>query len=365
MADPIRILCVFSTLDRGGAENMCMNLYRHIDRKKIQFDFVKHCQEVGAYEEEIASLGGRIFEAPRFTMYNFVSYSIWWKKFLLEHAEYKIIHGHFFTISAIYFRVAKQYGRITIGHIHAASMKSRLKNFLVHKIKYYTDKALACSEMAGKWAYGKEPFLVLKNAIDIESFRFNPSIRSEYRKEFGISDDEFVLGTVANLSSVKNPMGLIDIFESLKKIHPQSRLLWIGEGNQRPIIEERLRKEKIDTSVILLGSRDDVPNLLQAMDAFAFPSFNEGLGIAAVEAQAAGLETFCSNTIPVESKASELCHFLPLNNPKIWAETILRLTINHKRQDMSIQIKNSGYDIHDTAAWLENMYLTLLNEVSS
>ena len=101
MQEPIRVLCVFSTLDRGGAESMCMNLYRHIDRDKVQFDFVKHTPLKGSFEDEIISLGGRVFEAPRYRMYNHIQYARWWKRHLDKHPEHIIIHGHFFSISAV------------------------------------------------------------------------------------------------------------------------------------------------------------------------------------------------------------------------------------------------------------------------
>ena len=132
MSGPIRVLCVFSKLGRGGAENMCMNLYRRIDRNRIQFDFVKHGPEAGMFEEEIRALGGRIYEAPRYKLYNHIAYCRWWRRHLENHPEHQIVHGHYFSISAIYFHVAHQLGRITVGHSHstAVSRSSRIQTRL-------------------------------------------------------------------------------------------------------------------------------------------------------------------------------------------------------------------------------------------
>ncbi len=358
MNKPLRVLCVFSILDHGGSESMCMNLYRHIDREIVQFDFVKHTPDKGAFEEEILSMGGRIFEAPTYKLYNTVSYCLWWKKFLLAHPEYRIIHGHYFTISAVYFCVAKRLGRITVGHIHASAMSSKIKDRLVHRISKYTDIALACSEMAGKWAYGDRQFTVLNNAIDIDRFRYNPETRATYRRELGLGDS-LTLGTVANLSTVKNPMGLIDIFCAVKKRCPDVHLIWVGEGSCREEIEARLQQEGLTEAVHLLGTRNDVSDVLQAMDVFLLPSFNEGLGIAAIESQAAGLETFCSDTVPREAGVTHLCHFLPLDNTSMWVDAICQLNRNYRRENTEIEIGNRGFDIRHTTKWLQEFYLSL------
>ena len=119
MKYPVHVLCVMSTLDRGGAESMVMSLFRKIDKEKVLFDFVKHTNQIGAYEDEIKELGGKIYIAPRYKIINHLAYRRWWREFLELHPEYKLIHGHFFTISAVYFKVAQSLSRITIGHSHS------------------------------------------------------------------------------------------------------------------------------------------------------------------------------------------------------------------------------------------------------
>lgn len=354
---PIRVLCVFSTLDRGGAESMCMNLYRKIDRSKVQFDFVKHTPNKGAYEDEITSLGGYIYIAPEYRVNNHFIYCGWWKRHFRNHPEHLIIHGHYFTISAVYFRVAKKFERITIGHIHATRVNSILKSVYVNAIKYYADYKLACSTEAGNWAYKSYPFKVLFNAIDLDIFRYSQPTRQEMRLRLGLND-ELILGTVANLSRVKNPMGLIDIFHEVYKLMPRIKLVWVGEGDLRKEIENRIHAEGLEERIILLGVREDVPNVLQAMDKFLLPSFNEGLPVSVIEAQASGLPCYLSDTITKDVDITGRCCFLSVDQPEIWAKEILKE--NSAREDTSRYIRDAGYDINATVEFLQDFYLKLV-----
>ena len=356
---PIRVLCVFSTLDRGGAESMCMNIYRKIDRSKVQFDFVKHTSDIGAYEDEIIDLGGRVYEAPTYKLINHFSYCAWWENHFKNHTEHTIIHGHYFTIASVYFRIAKKYNRITIAHSHAKAVDSKIKELMIRFLPEVSDYKLACSNEAGKWLYRGDSFVVLKNAIDLESYRFNPEIRNTYRENLGI-DNKYVVGTVANFSKVKNPFGLIDLFDQVHKKCKRACLLWVGDGGLRGEIEKRIDEKGLSNHVILLGTRSDVPQLLQAMDVFVLPSLSEGLGIAAIEAQAAGLPTICSSNVPKEAAISPLCSHLALNNLGIWVDTVLAQDV-YKRDDSSNYIAESGYDVSRTSKWIENFYCDIIS----
>lgn len=359
MKEPIRVLCVFSTLDQGGAETMCMNLYRHIDRSVVQFDFVKHTSIKGAYEDEIINYGGRIFEAPRFPYCGLVKYCSWWKKHLEQHPEHQIIHGHYFTISAVYFWIAKRFNRYTVGHIHASSIRGLGKEMLIKLIPIVTDYSLACSQIAGKWAYGNRPFRVFHNAVDTATFRYNLDERIRIREELKLQD-KYVIGTVANLSYVKNPIGLVEIFKEIKKMHPNSILVWIGEGELRKTIEEKIHNLNLEKSVMLLGRRTDVHGLLQAMDVFVLPSFNEGLPVSAVEAQAAGLQCYLSDRITREVDITGNCYFLPIEKPDVWAKEIAEN--NAARFDTTKKVIAAGYDIDNNARDLEDFYLSIVKD---
>lgn len=358
MEQPIRVLCVFSTLDRGGAESMCMNLYRHIDRKKVQLDFVKHTHGIGAFEDEIQLLGGRVYEAPRLKLNSFFKYREWWNKHFQEHAEHRIVHGHFFGISPVYFRIAKKNGRITVGHIHISKADRPIKAIFAKFISGVTDYPLACSQPAGKWGYGKRPFTVLNNAIDVQKYRVDPAAAKAVRDELSLGDS-LVLGNVSRFNLQKNPHGTLEIFRLVHKKRPNSKLLWVGDGPMRAEVQEKARQLGLGDDVIFTGVRSDVPRLLQAMDTFVFPSFYEGLGIAAVEAQAAGIETFCSTAVPAEAAVTDLCRFLPIDALQAWADAICKLPAAVPHPDMSEQVIKAGYDIHETAKWLQEFYLSI------
>lgn len=352
-----RVLCVFSRLDRGGAEGMCMNIMRHLDQQKVQFDFVKHGEHVGAYEEEIKSLNGGIYTAPIYKIYNHFQYCLWWKKFLRDHPEYQIIHGHYYTLSSIYLKIAKNMGRKTIAHSHNTREFSGLKRHLIKNIEGIADYQFACSDEAGKWMFPNSQFKVIHNAIDTDAFKFNPQFRKRIRKELGV-EDNLVIGGVGRLVEQKNPFGMVDIVESASKKIPNIRMLWAGNGSLREKVEKEIEERGLKDVITLLGNRGDVPALMQAMDVVLMPSFFEGLPVSLVEAQASGLPVLCSNTITKEVDITGLCSFLPLDNTAAWVDVIQTIDTS-KRKDVSESIIKSGYDIRTTTKWLEQFYCSL------
>ena len=362
--EPIRILCVFSRLDRGGAESMCMNLYRKIDRCKIQFDFVKHSHDEGFFETEIRSLGGIIYEAPQYKIINHISYCRWWKNHLKNHPEHKMIHGHFFTISAVYFRIAKKLGCVTIAHAHSTSVLcdgilGKIKEFFCRQVEQYADYRIACSSRAGKWLYLHKDFFILNNALDTDKFIYNKIVRDERRESLGV-EDCFVVGTVGNIALVKNPYGILEIIKELKLRRQDFRFLWIGGGSTWHEVQDIIKKEKLDDTVILTGARSDVAQLLQAMDVFILPSFSEGLPLTVIEAQAAGLPCFISDVITSEVIITEHCEQLPLKDTALWANAIENAYGFVRRNDAQA-VKNAGYDIDTTTAWIQHFYLSVSN----
>lgn len=361
MEQPIRVLCVFSQLDRGGAETMCMNLYRKMDRTKVQFDFIKHTSDACAYEKDIKELHGIVYEAPRYRVYNHFRYCRWWKNHLKMHPEHRIIHGHYFTIASIYFREAKKQHRYTIAHSHCEKPQElywsrRVKLWIISFIERMSDVCMACSDKAGKWLFPHKEFTVLNNAVDTEKFQYDPAVRAEVRKELGLHDC-FTVGIVGSLSEVKNPFGTIEIFKAVHSKMPGAKLLWVGGGGLEQAIRDKLKEENLTDAVIMTGVRSDVDRLMQAMDVFILPSISEGLPVVLVEAQAAGLTCFCSEAVTEEADITGLCHFLPLGQPDLWAEKILSADLT--RKDTRQAICDAGYDIHTTAQWLQDFYLNL------
>ena len=366
MKYPIRILHVFGSLNRGGAETMVMNLYRNLDRDKIQFDFVMHCTGKCDYNEEIEKLGGRIFSVPRFHGTNYFQYIAAWNGFFQEHREYRIIHGHVRSTASIYLGIAKKYGLVTIAHSHSTSsgkgIRAAAKNILQYPIRYRAEYLFACSRGAGRWLYGKKAvskpnFRIVNNAIETEKYAFNLAVRSRMRKTLGL-EDKFVVGHVGRFHPSKNHAFLLEIFYATLRKDRNAVLLLVGDGELCPQIEEQIGELGLKDHVILTGVRSDVPELLQAMDVFVFPSLYEGLGIVTVEAQAAGLPCFVSEAVPKEAYLTELIRCIPLSAaPEIWAETILECRDGFVRKDASGQVAVAGYDIRETAEKLQNFYL--------
>ena len=361
MSGPIRILQVFGALNRGGAESMIMNLYRAIDRSKIQFDFVKHTSSPCAFDEEINSLGGVVYCAPKFKIYNYFSYKKWWNNFFKQHPEYKVVHGHLFSIASIFFKEAHKYKCRTIGHSHSAkvsikSIKQFFRQPFLKSLPKYSDYCFACAQAAGAWIFKGKQFTVLNNAIDSEKFLFSPEARNCIRNEFNLQK-KFVLGNVGRLTLQKNQEFLIDVFAEIHKKEENSVLMIVGVGELNSHLKDKVRSLELDKSVVFTGARADVPALLSAMDVFVFPSLWEGLPVTVIEAQAAGLPIVCSDSVTKEVVVTDLVEMLPLSqSAEAWATSVLQKKNISRNADVKEKIVAAGYDIHTTARWLEMFY---------
>lgn len=360
----IRVLQVFGCMDRGGAESMIMELYRHIDRTKIQFDFVVHTTRKCAYDVEIVSLGGRIFSVPAFTIKTAYKYKKAWKQLLFQHMEWKIVHGHVRSTASIYLSIANKYNKYTIAHSHSISsgkgISSIVKDYLQKSIN--ADYYFACSQKAGEWLFGKEitnssNYSILPNAIDTLKFDFNPLVRERIRKETNC-EKALLIGHVGSFYDVKNHDFLLRVFECIKKKNSSAKLMLVGEGYLKNEIIRQVNHLGLTDSVIFTGSRSDVNELLQAMDIFVFPSKFEGLPVILVEAQSTGVPIVMSDKVPNEVIMTDGLITVQLldNSPEQWADHILsRTKIN--RYGHTKDIINHGFDISSTSKWLEDFYI--------
>lgn len=367
MKGTIRVLQVIGKMDRGGAETMIMNLYRNIDRNKIQFDFIVHTNDKGNFDDEITSLGGRIYRVPRFKGYNLLSYIKSWRELLRNfNSKYRIIHGHIGSTAYIYLSIANKLGMITIAHSHSAGYSQNIRG-LIYKIlsfptRYVADYLISCSKKASISRYGKKVInngkhFILNNAIDTEKYIYNPSVRKKIRKNLNI-DKEFVIGHVGRFTEEKNHKFIIEIFKKVHDVNTNAVLLLIGEGKLRKHIENKVYELELKNSVIFLGVRSDVPDLMQAMDVFLFPSLYEGLGIVSVEAQASGLHTIVSEAVPEEAYLTDLIEKEYLSSsPSKWANRILNYANGYERKNTYKEIYDAGYDVEQNTQWLEEFYL--------
>lgn len=357
----IRVLQVLTIMNRGGAESMIMNYYRSIDKSKIQFDFLVHRNEKGDFDDEIEKLGGKIYRAFPIRPGKYHRYKKFLNSFLDEHSEYKIIHSHINENSGFILSIAKKKGiPVRIAHSHIATLgidyKFIFRQYARLYLKNSTTHNFACGDEAGKWLFKKEKFSIMKNAIDSDVFDYNPMIRKEYRKKFKL-ENNFVIGHIGRFGYQKNHTFLIDIFNEIVKIKPNSKLILVGVGELQAEIRNKVSSLELQKNVIFLNLRSDVSNLLQMFDIFLFPSLFEGLSVAAVEAQAAGLRCFLSDTISYETSVTDQVRYLSLNlSPKKWAQEICDVA-DYYRKSSKLEIINSGYDININAKKLVDFYL--------
>ena len=362
MEQSVKVLQVFGKMTRGGAETMLMNLYRHLDFSLIQFDFVVHQPGKGDYDEEIISLGGKIYCAPAYTFINHFRYIGWWNDFFVHHPEYGIVHSHIRSTANLILRSASKRGLYTIAHSHSTSngkgLSSLVKRMYQKSIPKYADQLFACSQEAGRWLFGNRPFLIVKNAVDSKDYAYCAMIREDVRKSLCM-EDKSVIGHIGRFMKAKNHLFLIDIFSCIHRMLPAACLLLIGEGELKKTVERKVSALGLEGSVSFAGIRDDVPDLLQAMDAFVLPSRYEGLPLVLIEAQAAGLPCIVSDCITEEIAVTDLTRFVSLDEQaQTWAEVIVDRMHGNDRVNRQTEIMKAGYDAEDNARWLQDFYLT-------
>lgn len=351
MAEPIRVLHCVAGLGRGGYETFIMNVYRHIDRSKVQFDFLYSFD--GVFLPEILSLGGRVFQIPFITQKGPFVYHKALRDFFRAHPEYKIVHSHMDKFSGLIVECAKEFGiPVRIAHSHSTQNEGNLAFHLVKE--YYGKKiagnythALACSADAGRWLFGDGSNVqVVKNGVDTTLFT-NADNRS---------GDSFVITYVASLVLQKNHTFLLDVFSQVYQRDNTARLVLAGSGPTLESLQQKAQSLGIAQAVQFLGDCSEVAQLLTTVDVFCMPSLFEGLPVSLVEAQAAAVPCVVSDQVSQEADLTGDMTFLPLSSPEVWAEALLA----HKHQprgDNREKILAAGYDIRNTAAILQDFYL--------
>ena len=368
MQKPLRILHVVTSMNRAGLETMLMNYYQAIDRSKIQFDFLVHRDKKGDYDDEIRSMGGRIYHLPSISFAHLIDYNKRACDFFVNHPEYSIVHSHLDSLSALPLAAAKKANISTrIAHSHTSNFDSGLKkpirNVTKRLIPKYATDFFGCSNEAMEFMFGKRAAkggVVISNAIDASKFTFDKKIRKKIRKEFSLPDDCFVVGHVGRFNYPKNHEFIISIFNELLKQEPSAKLMLVGDGENRATIEKQISDLGISKSVILTGVRADIYDLMQAMDVFLMPSRYEGLPVVSIEAQASGLPCVFSDAVTDELDVTGNCIFLPLSQPSDeWAASVINAAGRHKRKKCTELVSNAGFDISTEAGGLSNLYAML------
>lgn len=348
-------------MGRGGLETMLMNYYRHIDRSKVQFDFLVHREFEADYDEEIKSLGGRIYHVSRLVPWS-RRYKAELRRFFRTHPEYKIVHVHQDCLSSVALQCAKECGiPVRIAHSHNSNqdknIKYLFKRYYMRKIPETATELFACGKAAGDWMFGGKAYQLLPNAIAAEKYIYEEEKAKKIKKELDL-EKNIVIGHIGRFNPQKNHKFLIDIFEKCFEKNQKVRLMLIGDGEGRKEIENKVKERGLQDNVIFMGVRKDVPELLQAMDVFVFPSLYEGLPVTMIEEQAAGVPAVISNRVSEECIITkDLVKVEGLEEtPEQWADKILKQAKINK-SDRNEEIKKAKYDVETTAKWLEEYYL--------
>lgn len=352
-----RILQVVTYMGRGGIETMLMNYYRRMDREKIQFDFLVHRDFRADFDDEIEALGGRIYRVPAMNPAS-GSYSKALTDFFRTH-DYRVVHCHLNYMSGVVLAAAKKAGvPVRIAHAHTANMapgwKQAVRRLCKYLIPVTATHRFACSTEAGSAIFGRQDFSILANAIDAAAFTPDDALRRGVRAELGL-DDELTVMHVGRMVYAKNHEFLLEAFRELLTADPTAKLVLIGDGELRPEIEAKAAGLPAG-SVLLLGTRTDIPRLLQAADVFAFPSRFEGMPVTMIEAQAAGLPCVKSDTVTNECVVTPLVQSLTTDDPRVWADAILEKK-DTARTDRLPEIRAGGYDIIAATEKLTRFYL--------
>ncbi len=353
----------------GGITKFVLKLWKYIDKKRFHFDFVTMSKHLD-FAEQLEAEGCKIYYLSVYAEDNkeqFIKeveeildngydivhlHTSWWRSFVLEEIakrkgiERIIVHCHNTDV-----HIKENQSREEARQLHL-----RQRELLTEDIA--TD-FIACSEEASTWLYGdrisKDMIQIIPNAIETEHFKFNNLIREEYRKKLNLKPHDYVIGHVGRFAWQKNHEFLIDVFGEVSNLNEHARLLLIGIGELEEKIRNKVSQQALHDKVLFLGKRDDVGEIMQAMDVFAFPSRFEGFPIVLIEAQAIGLKCVVSDKIPRISKITDNIEFLPFEKEQ-WIDKLLKYGIGYKREDMTIILEKSGYDIKTLAKKMEMVY---------
>ena len=362
-----KVLIFGMTSGQGGVESFLFNYFSHIDKEKIQFDFL--CYSEPVYADEIRASGGNIIIIPSRGRHYFKCCRA--IKELLEKNKYDVVWSNLCYLSdVLVLKFAKRAGvKKRIIHSHnSVNMSNGINGFLHNRNKKIIEKIAtdfwACAPAAGEYLFPKSvidsgKLRIINNAVDAKKYIYNEVTRQETRDALGISD-KLVIGHVGRFHFQKNHEFLIKVFSELQKKRHDCVLLLVGEGELMPAVKEQVEALSLSESVLFLGVRHDVDKLMQAMDIFLMPSLFEGLAVVIVEAQAAGLKCFASeNTLPEEAGVTDLLEFISLSLPaEKWADRILQ-SADYMRGNTYDSVSKAGFDIFGQAEIIESEFLNV------
>ena len=374
----IVVLQIIGGLSIGGAESRIMDILRELDRDRFQYDFLLN-EGIGQYEEEAKALGCRIYRSVKYKVYNKGRYLRELKDFFKQHPEIDIAQGHSTNTAALYLPVAKECGvDVTIAHARSAGVEPGLAGWLKRRTRRglfeKADVCWACSGEAAEAVFGaanRNKVRIIPNAIRTGLFapdEKNLAAGAELRHSLGL-EDSFVVGHVGRFHYAKNHNFLLKVFKEILNHRADAKLLIVGDGEDRPKIEQWISEMGLSDKVILSGMQRDTVRYYQAMDVLVFPSFYEGLPGTLVEAQCAGLPCVASDTITRDVDKTPLLEYLSLDaGAEEWARAALnmerRFPVSSRGNDSKYceMMKEAGFDVTRQVRDLEKIYEDLLKE---
>lgn len=365
----VRVLHSVSNMDRAGIETMLMNYYRHIDREKVQFDFLCNKTKPGAYDDEVKALGGRIYHTPGLNPAKLPKYMKYMRNLFAEHPEYKIIEAHNGAFGVYALHGAKISNVSTrIYHAHGAAItndwKKPLKLICMKFLPSNMTHHYTCGIAAARCYFGDKivdagDYEFIPNAIEVNRFVFNQEVRDKIRKENNL-EGHHVLGHVGRFMSQKNHTFLLDVFADVVKRDADAVLVLLGDGELMEEMKQKANALNIADKVKFVGNVGNANEWYQAFDTFILPSVWEGLPVVGVEAQAADLPSIFSTNVTREIGFSDEAVFIDTNDSKDkWVDAILNGFAKIERKDRTELIRENNYDIELEAVKLQERYLKL------
>ncbi|NLK23554.1 MAG: glycosyltransferase family 1 protein [Clostridiales bacterium] len=371
---PIRVLHILGKRPVGGVGTFLKNMNANVDLNRVKFDYLLCAKEpIGEFDTYVMRYGAKVYVLPELKYSNIVVYLKELYYFMRKYAtNYDIIHVHVPNIAAFNLYLAKKFDiKIRIIHSHSIkysdSLLKSMRNFLLQvPIRHFANAYMACSVDSAKFLFRKEFFnnkvKIINNAISIQDFLYNEDVRKIKRKELGI-DNNMVVGQIGSFLPVKNHNFSIKIMQEILKIKKNSVMIFVGDGVLEKEIKEKVKNIGLSDNIKFLGRRDDIRDLLQAMDVMIIPSLFEGIPLVGIEAQVSGLPIVLSDTITEDLKINDSVHYASIKkSPKEWAEIIISAyEQEHSRDNMHEFFKNSGYDIVREAKKLTYTYESYLS----
>lgn len=373
----LRVLQVGMTRNLGGIETYLIEQFRHLDKSKIDYDFVNITGEYSiCYEDEILASGSKIFKVVSRHKNPLLHYWQWFNILLQNKGIYDVIVLNTNSLEYVFSLVLGKIFGIPVRVIHSHNSGFENKQGLARRLLVGMNKKLlawsanlrfACSQFAGQWMFKDNPYHVIYNAIDIHKYDADLIVREETRNALGLHT-ELTLLHVGRFSYQKNHSFLLDIFKEVHRIQPDSVLLLVGDTTEESeFLTEVKRKIKafgLENVVRLLGRRDDVNKIMQAADVLVMPSFFEGLTVVGIEAQASDLPLLLSDTVTKELGLLPSTQFISLEaGPTVWGEAIVN-SKQHNRQSRYEELKAAGYDIGNETERVEKLLIDAYHELA-